>query len=328
VADLDKDIAAGLEDSGTLVAAPPEVMKRYSPPPDSVGGLQPWQRPAEANPNGLLPWLVAGGAKAGEFAGHMATRHPLEIAAALYGANQLRGKLFHGKSSAAPAEATGTKPPAGPSGPPRLPAGVTTVTEADKAKFPKDLKHFEVGDEIDRKELMALKMGRAAGAPAPKSPTTPAPEPPTPAPEAAATPPAAAPAVAEAAAAERAMAPAAPEAPAGVGLKPITVYGRPGGPITSYMHPESESASGPELARRAAAMVKATGRSPLSFMGPAAEGAVNSTIIPLLPYILQLLQGKTIEQQMQEVGPLLDELRIGREKYPNMLPASYRPQGA
>lgn len=294
----EKDVQEALAAGGSLVAAPGPLMKQYGATPDTaVGGLQPWQRPAQANQNGPLPWLVAGGAKAADLAGHVVTRHPLEIAATLYGLNKARG-MFRGRPTAAPAEATAVRPPSGPTAP-RLPAGVTTVSAADKAKFPKELKHFEVGDEIERKELTALKMGRTAPpAPAPAAELPPAPV---------AELPAAPPAAAEAVAAERAMTPTAPEAPPAVRPvgRPITTYGRPGGPVTTFT--EAEGKSGPELARTAAAIMKATGReTPLTGMAEGAANTLSGTIIPALPFLIQLLQGKSLQQHAGEAEPITD----------------------
>lgn len=163
---------------GDVIAAPPEVMRQLAAPPADT--LQPWQRPAQANPNGPLPWLVAGGVKAGEFAGHMASRHPLEIAAALYGANRLRG-LFHRGNAPPPSSPVPPAAPPGPvepSGRPRslslvppaeagVPKGLVRLTAEDVAH--PEFARFRPGYLMNQKTYEAALMAEkptAAGAPA------------------------------------------------------------------------------------------------------------------------------------------------------------------
>jgi len=117
--------------------------------------------------------------------------------------------------------------------------------------------------------------------------------------------PAGPPGPAEAAAAERAMASAPPEAPAGA-TRPGMLYGRPGGPVPMQIPEGAEGASGPELARRAAAFERATGRPLSSLLGGAAAFAPQaiSSLLSLDPeYGRMKAQDALVREAQDFYGP-------------------------
>ncbi len=143
---------------------------------------------------------------------------------------------------AAPPSATAVPPPAPeaiPAAPveelPPLPKDHVRLTEADIQRFPKKLGDFNPGDPIAVKDLNAIRLGgephtgRVPGSVAARSAAAPAPEPARPSPRG------------------KVVGSIKPAE-----TKPITVYGREGGPTQAAMAAGSESASRPELMRRAA----------------------------------------------------------------------------
>jgi hypothetical protein len=208
--------------------------------------------PTQVTPGGVVSGVADAAGQAVQGLGGLKTLGVLGGGAALLKAGQAIASRVQGPPAgpaggqpvAAPAAATAVPTPAPeaiPAAPvealPPLPKDHVRLTEADIQRFPKKLGNFNPGDPIAVKDLNAIRLGgephtgRVPGSAAARSAAAPAPEPARPSPRGKVV---------------GAIKPVSSE------TKPITVYGREGGPTQAAMAAGSESASRPELMRRAA----------------------------------------------------------------------------